>query len=281
MNDANGNPDPKSYNAVHWDGQRWELIKMGGYGGYPRRTVFAFSKNDVWFDGVIKWDGEIYTVHQNGFPLMPNGDGWQINKMWGSSSKDLYAVGNNGNIAHWNGSSWKKKESGTNLNIYDIWGDYNNKTKEWEILAVASHYGISSEKEILQISNNIVKKLSTNTNPPMEPLVTTWFVPNRKYYVAGSGIYQKNSLMDSLWKHNLYSITTYATTSIRGNGINDVIGVGAFGDVVHFNGKNWKSDYQEPLLSNGSYTEVDIKGNLVVAVGGNNSKAVALFGRRY
>jgi len=70
MNDSLGNPDPTSYNAVHWDGQNWELIKTGGYGGYPRRTVFAFSANDVWFDGVIKWDGTNYSVHMNGWPLM-------------------------------------------------------------------------------------------------------------------------------------------------------------------------------------------------------------------
>ncbi|HRP92997.1 MAG TPA: glucosyl transferase, partial [Ignavibacteriaceae bacterium] len=28
MNDSLGNPDPNSYNAVHWDGQSWELKRI-------------------------------------------------------------------------------------------------------------------------------------------------------------------------------------------------------------------------------------------------------------
>lgn len=45
-----------------------------------------------------------------------------MNKIWGSSSNDLYVVGNSGNIARYNGSSWTKIESGTTANINDIWG---------------------------------------------------------------------------------------------------------------------------------------------------------------
>jgi len=147
---------------------------------------------------------------------------------------------------------------------------------------VASNYGSSLYKEILQIKDNIVIKIPTSTQ--MWPLLTTWFIPNRQYYVAGSGIYQKRLLSDSTWKNEALDITTYATTSIRGNEINDVIGVGAFGDLVHFNGMGWKNDYEEPLLSNGSYTNVAVKGDLIVSVGGNqisiNSVAVILVGRR-
>jgi hypothetical protein len=168
------------------------------------------------------------------------------------------------------------------LNINDIWGDYNEKTSEWEILAVASNYGTGLEKQILLLKDNVVINIPTGSQ--MWPLLTTWFVPNRQYYVAGAGIYQKRLLMEGLWKNNATDITTFATTSIRGNNVNDVIGVGAFGDFIHFNGVNWKNDYQEPLLSNGSYTEVIVKGDLVVAVGGNqisiNSEAVILMGRR-
>ena len=118
----------------------------------------------------------------------------------------------------------------------------------------------------------------------MWPLFTIWFIPNRKYYSAGSGIYQKHLIQDSAWKNKVLDITTFTTTSIRGNNINDVAAVGAFGDLVHYNGINWKTNYTEPLLNNGSYTSVATKGNMVVAVGSNqisiNSEAVILIGRR-
>ncbi len=73
MNDSLGNPDPTSYNAVHWNGQNWELIKNTNIikEDIPRSTVpfeiFAFLEYDIWFDGVIQWDGDgNYTVHMNG-----------------------------------------------------------------------------------------------------------------------------------------------------------------------------------------------------------------------
>ncbi|AFH48977.1 Hypothetical protein IALB_1267 [Ignavibacterium album JCM 16511] len=285
MNDSLGRPDPNAYNAVHWDGTKWELKRIpiylpSGYPFYPEiKSVFAFNSNDIWFEAGIHWDG-------NSFKQIPFNIQWSgnVNKLWGSSSSDLYAVGNNGNIAHWDGRKWTKIESGTTLNINDIWGDYNEKTGQWEILAVAANYGSNLEKEILLLENNHIQKLSTESNPLMEPLLTTWFVPNRQYYVAGAGIYQKHLLKDSKWKNNLFNITTFATTSIRGNNINDIIGVGAFGDFVHFNGINWKNNYAQPSLSNGSYSKVALKGNLIVAVGGNytsiNSVAVILLGRR-
>ena len=275
-----------TYNAVHWDGNQWELKRIPFY--YQGDSlygqiyaVYAFSADDIWFGigSMIHWNGSQYR------PISTQGIFQSlVRKIWGSSSNDLYIVGNNGSIAHYNGTSWKKIESGTDLNINDIWGDYNEKTGEWEILAVASNYSSSWEKDILLIKNNEVQKLSTDSRPTMEPLLTTWFTANRQYYVAGAGIYQKHLLQDSLWKHNLFNITTFATTSIRGNGINDVIGVGAFGDFVHFNGVNWKNNYEEPSLANGSYTKVALKNNLVVAVGSNqisiNSEAVILLGRR-
>jgi hypothetical protein len=277
------------YNAVHWDGIQWELKRIYYYGSCsaveypPLKAIWAFSDTNIIVTngGSIGWfNGTTVNLDCRMNSLLTGA----INKIWGSSSSDLYVVGNNGNIVHYNGVQWTRIESGTDLNINDIWGDYNEKTGEWEVLAVASNYGSSWEKEILLVKNNQVQKLSTDSSPSMEPLLTNWFISNSQYYVAGSGIYQKRILPDSLWKNNLFSITTFATTSIRGNDVNDVFGVGAFGDFVHFNGIGWKNNYQEPLLSNGSYTKISVKGDLIVAVGGNqisiNSEAVVLIGRR-
>jgi len=285
MNDSLGQPDPNAYNVVRWDGNEWTIGRIAFTGGChiiypPIRSIWAFTENDIWFasgGSLVHYDGINYynDCRMNSIITPP------LNKIWGTSSSDLYVVGSKGTIIRYNGTLWVRRETITDLNIYDIWGDYNSKTNEWEILAVASNYSSSLEKEIILIQNKQIKKISTETNPQMEPLLTTWFVPNRQYYVAGSGIYQKKLLQDSFWKHNLFNITTFATTSLRGNNINDVVGVGAFGDLVHFNGLIWKSDYDEPLLSNGSYTEVSIKNDLITAVGGNNSQAIILIGRRY
>ena len=66
---------------------------------------------------------------------------------------------------------------------------------------------------------------------------------------------------------------------IRGTGFNNIIVVGAFGEVIHFNGVHWKSiKDDQTTLTNGSYFKVDVKGQIIVSVGYNNSKAVILLG---
>ena len=53
---------------------------------------------------------------------MEHENGQSVNKLWGTSSSDLYGVGYNGMITHYNGRTWQKIESGTTTNINDIWG---------------------------------------------------------------------------------------------------------------------------------------------------------------
>jgi len=276
-----------NYNAVHWNGTEWKLHRImfyticGQYNRtpYPAKAIFVFNENDIWIamdgDQIARMNGTV----QVSVECLPYS--FVINKIWGTSSNNLYVVGNLGNILHYNGKWWRRIESHTTLNIYDIWGDYNPKTNEWEILAVASDYPTSMNKEILKIAGETVFKLPISSQ--MEPLYTIWFTPNKQYYVAGSGIYQKRLLTDLDWKNGPTDITGFATTCIRGNNINDVFGVGAFGDFLHYNGVSWKQ-YKEPYLYNGAYTKVAVKGDLVVAVGGNYvslaSEAVILIGKR-
>jgi hypothetical protein len=267
------------YNAVHWNGNQWELKRiLYNESIWTISTIFSFNRDDIWFSAFVHYNGKDFVD----LPIPGVLTGWGINRIWGTSDNNLYVVGNNGNIAHFDGQSWTKIESGTDLDINDIYGAYNDNTNEWEILAVASDYPESINKEILQLKNNNCIEISAN--PISWPLFSVWFIPGRMYYVAGSGIYQKHLLENNEWRNDVLDITTYTTTSINGNGINDVVAVGAFGDLVHFNGINWKNDYVEPLLSNGSYTRVAMKGDLLVAVGGNhisiNSEAVILMGRR-
>src|SRR3990172_5494091 len=54
MNDSKGQPDPNAYNAVHWDGSKWELkrIKTNACGGVvypPIKAIFFFSSNYILF----------------------------------------------------------------------------------------------------------------------------------------------------------------------------------------------------------------------------------------
>ncbi|MEJ5305001.1 MAG: glucosyl transferase, partial [Ignavibacteria bacterium] len=260
-----------TYNAVHWDGTKWELKRIYTYSKCssidyaPLRSIYAFASNKIvvtsgggmwWFDG-NRWIAEC-SIN----PLLTGA----INKLWGSSSEDLYAVGNNGNIAHWDGRKWTKIESGTDLHIYDIWGDYNEKTGKTEILAIAAELDVNRGSKVLRIEGNSVTE--EYNNGLSWDVGGIWFKSGRRYYIAGAGIHQKHYLSDSVWKR--YSpgvVTNYVGYGIKGSDINNVFAVGSFLEIVHYNGFSWHNYLNEIFSTVGALSRIAIVENLIVAVG--------------
>lgn len=271
-----------TYNAVHWDGGTWTLYKLYFYtipgqqdtGVYEARSIFAFDANNIWITSgsqITKWNG----VRQINRQLTSV----YANKLWGTNNNNIYAVGINGQIAHYNGANWQRIESGTTLNINDILGDYNEKTQQWEILAVAGNKLQGSENKILRIlENNTSTQL--NSSGTAWPLRTLWFKASKKYFVAGSGVFNKNKITEINWKECILDISINSTNRIRGLNINEIIAVGGFGEMLHFNGYSWVSFIDQTGLSSGNYLGVDLKGELCIAVGQNNSNAVITKGKK-
>ena len=269
-----------TYNAVHWDGNSWELKRIMWDNSASRLTcVLAFASDDVWFGvtNLIHWNGNNFEKNWN--PILNEFTDKTVNAMWGTSSSDFYVVGNNGKIAHYNGSEWSKIESGTDLNINDIWGDYNKKNGEYEILAVASKILQSTDRDILKISNTGVEKLDeTGINWSLHGI---WFKNSRKYYAVGSGIYRKNKMTDKRWDNNWQQITQYYINSVRGKEINDVFMCGAFGEVLHYNGKSWYSYLNKGLpYFNGSMVKLSYKRNKVCIVGSDGRVGIIYLGTK-
>ena len=272
-----------NYNAVHWDGQKWELKRIYYYGDcsavkYPPLTaIWAFSKNNIVVSngGSIGWfDGKTLSLDCGVNPLL-NG---AIKKIWGSESADLFIVGNKGSIAHYNGISWEKIESGTDYNIKGLYGDVNPFTKEIEILCCAS--GDTKDSEVMRIKNMTAEKIDKSG---LEMAVGLWFKAGIRYYIVGNGLFEKTYRNNNGWNNlNINKIiTSNFMNGIRGNGLNDIIVSGAFGELLHFNGLRWKSlRNDKTILNNGSYFEVAVKGNLVVAVGYDETGAIILVGKR-
>lgn len=272
----------KIYNAVHWDGEKWEIKRIYYYGQcsvvmYPElATIFVFFEENLLLSdagSIGYFSGKDVLLNCEVNSIITG----SIKKIWGINQNNFYIAGNKGNIAHYNGSKWRKLESGTSLNINDIWGEYNSKTDKYEILAVASSIYDSFEKEVLNINSNSVEVISKEGIE--EVLSSVWFKPGRKYYVAGSGIYEKHRIDDASWKGNPLDITRYFIHGLRGNDINDITAVGGYGEVLHFNGVSWKSFYNETKI-NGNYGSVDMKQNIIATVGYHGESAVITLGIR-
>ena len=285
LNDSLGVPETTPYNAAHWDGQDWEILRVPYYyNGSPFysgiRRILAFADNDIWFGvaALIHWNGSEYIAVDGHREIWgPN----RINRIWGTSSEDFYLAGDNGSLAHFDGEDWQKLESDTQLNINDIWGSQHPTTGEWEILAVAYSSFTSNAKSLIQIKDNQTQILSTEGLGP--GMYTVWFEAETRYFVGGNDLYQSFTNSDD-WAINEQFQPGFvgSKVSVRGNGLNDMIVVGTHGLVMHFNGADWKL-YDDQLLlpaGSGSYTSLAVQGNIVVAGGAHNDKGIVLIGKR-
>jgi hypothetical protein len=284
LKDSAGNTDPTIFNVAKWNGQQWSIERIlypTQSGQYPLElnSIFVFTENDIWVSAgsqPMHWNGKQWEIFNILSPVFYGA----IFKIWGTSSKNLYIVGANGSIAHYDGKIWTKIESGTTLAFYDIYGGYNSQTKEWEVIAVATDMFMATGTEIVKlIGNTAVKESHLGI---LYDIIGVWFYPGKKYYVVGSGIYQKGNLSDSVWSSTSVVTMNY-TNSIRGNSINDIFFATPFDELLHYNGSTWKS-YKIGFGNSGGYTNVAVKGDIVAAVGALTYdirwKALAVIGKR-
>ncbi len=274
------------YNATHWDGEKWNFISIYYYDSNGSaywnsiNSIIAFNNNDIWFGNYTHWNG-------NNFKSIPLTISFPstIDKFWGTSSNNLYIIGHTGLIAFFSNQTWQRIESGTTLDIQDIWGTVNPITNNEEIYCVASNkYGIGGktiDKKVIKISNGHAIEVS-NTGLPWS-ISSIWFPQNaRSIYIAGDGIFRNyQTPKDSTWENITGNITQYYSHRIRGNGLNDIFICGSYGDVAHFNGLRW-TDYLGNGLQtiNGNLYGLAVKGNTVCAVGSDGYNAIIVLGKR-
>ena len=275
INDSLGQPDPARYNAAIWNGQNWAIQRIPYYyQGQPFyhsiQSVFAFGSNDIWFcgNGVVHWDGDSFIP----IPIPTNVWGpYQMNKLWGTSSEDLYIVGNEGNIAYYSGpsSGWQKIESGTDVDIQDIWGVTDNNANTF-ILCAASNAVEPGEHKILRINNSYsVDSISWISNRRVN---SVWMESKFQLFACGDGMFIRSNA--DLWVQQ-DELTPVFKERIRGNSKNDLFVVGVFGLLAHYNGVDWR-EYPEASAAL-VYTSLDFKNNLMVTVGYTQTKAVIQF----
>ncbi len=267
------------YNAVHWDGKQWNHVKVPvkDFGGLiatiPLRTVLGFASNDVWVassGSLIRWNGSFWS--EKAFFVTDLTFNGQVLKMWGASGSNIYCVGRNGAIYHFDGSTWQKLVSGTTVDIQDIWGAGQT------VLAVASLVNYGRALDLLKIEGATVTKLDTAGLRIAES--SLWFAPGKVYYIAGDGLFQKSGLAEQRWQFNAFQPSIYIDR-IRANASNDIFVCGSFGFLAHYNGSTWK-DYtgSEAPQFFSRYKGLSVKQDVVAAVGWMNDHAIIVRGKR-
>ena len=260
-------PDPKRYNAAHWNGSEWKLKRItvefrGNFITPPLEGIYAFSSDDIWMVGSlpIHGDGENWIMYDLRTTVDPN---LSLSKAWGSSSNDMNFVGRAGSIAHYSGSSggWQKIESGTSAAIGNLYGTTSSEV--YKILAVASSTG---DTRVLTL--NSIKASDTLDWSVDRRLRGIWF-NNREVYVSGTGVWRNRN---NIWE-KMEGLPEHFYTGIRGSQVNNIFAVGWTVNLAHYNGINWKTIDEIPEEFN--FESVAVKAEIVIAIGFTSSGGVA------
>jgi len=123
------------YNLAQWNGNEWKLKKIyfptvcgdTSLTPYPSRAIYAFNDGKIWMSS----SGDKIAILENGNQIdkfcLPASVAMSINRIWGTSSNDLYIVGNSGKIAHYQNGTWQQISSGTELPLVDIYSKDGNE----------------------------------------------------------------------------------------------------------------------------------------------------------
>ena len=267
-----------------FDGTSWSDVldssgKPFGNGGLSGYSIFAFSDNDFWLIGsanALHYTGDGKYHPNPTFYLNHAG----IHSAWGTSSSNLYVVGDSGLVVHYNGSNWTKMSTPTKKRLdaisgssdHDIWASgYDPFTAESEVL----HYdGLTWTEDIITTSG-------TAYNYGLDGVFECDSVGHKVYAIAGSTVFRRTD-NGSWWKDATVPNGDHIGIGISGQSANDLFALGGWGVVAHWSGKSWKRYDQfyepnNPLYGAGGSC---YRNNTLCVVGIKNGTSWVLIGQR-
>ncbi len=293
LKDDSGRADPILYNAAHWDGNRWQIMRAlfpicgtTAFAPFAAETVFAFGANEVWVCSggpIARWMGRSFATTMCVPTDIRQGS---IIKLWGTSPKSVYAVGYIGTIIHYNGSTWQKVESGTDIDLVDIWGTGDDDI--W----IAGLDLATGQRSVLLHYDGVSMRKAYEYVPPYPGLKpdrltgivnSVWTSSKEHLWVSdGSTVFfcPANTNGEGMLSWNRTYIIGFLER-IRGSASNNIFVVGYFNTIAHFNGATWRyydtlSDFQV----HSRLQSLAVSERSVFAVGNLPGRAMVLRGTR-
>jgi hypothetical protein len=284
--------DGQRFGAVfHWDGSSWRDLRPEP-GGTFHRALWATASNDVWLtgDGTYHYDGtawrhvfglggsDIWGIsstsawipdetssdviwHIGGANTVRSRDGDEHRKLlgiWGSSERDLWSVGSQGYILHYDGSGWTAVESGTTRTLTAVWG--SSARDVWAVGELGT---------ILQYDGSSWSTAVPDRIPERSPTFNAiWAASDEEQWIATSaGIFAYDGRTQTRrWGPDaMAQAPDYR--SVWGTTRDNVVAVGSSGAIAEFDGKQWTREASSPTTQ------------LLSAVWGHGEKMLAVGGR--
>jgi hypothetical protein len=180
----------------HFDGNEWQPYPQA-LSIYPE-CIYGFAQNDVWMGGS---DGKVFHYDDNGWRhsytyIKLDAVGTHINDLWGSNSKEIYAIGRTyinqeplprSFILHFNGSIWKEIYfSSKQLQFFKVQKENNQLFLSGIILTQ------SNEPDTLlffKFENNLLSEIYRNTMDKIT-FISLSQLGSKTYFLIGRDLCQ-------------------------------------------------------------------------------------------
>jgi len=136
-----------------------------------------------------------------------------LNAVWGSSAEDVFAVGDDSTIFHYNGSGWSRS--------------YHQGPR--------THFRAVCDRRIVGDSGTIIGYSSRQWNSTTSPTTEKLTGISGKFAVGDKGTILH---FNSTWSP-ITSGVTENLNAVWGDSATDVFAVGDAGTILHYNGDNW------------------------------------------
>ncbi len=257
----NGNP----YGVIKWDGSEWRPFKENA--GFS--AIYGFSNTDIWIVGgsvVIHYDGSEWN-EVNESNLIAN---TPYTSIWGTSSSNEYFGSTRGKIIHWDGN---KAEV---INDLGTWITDINGTKAENIWVTAVK---SSELKDIIVHFDGIVWAQVQLPTGFSYLRSVLPFNQQEVVVGGNGMFYRQSTGE--WIILPY-INRGSIQKVRGNSSTDLLAVGGYGTVTHYNGidLHFYDELYTPSggINYGVYTAANKA--FIVGIDESNTKAQIIIGER-
>jgi hypothetical protein len=158
--------------------------------------------------------------------------------VWGSSASDVFAVGADGFILHYDGSDWDEIGSSAMEAHYflGVWG-----SSATDVYVVGGFTG----NEIFHYDGTNWVNTFSESNLELPFLQAVWGTPGNEIFAVGNGGVIRHK--DGLDWDTMNSATTNTLRDVWGSSAANVFAVGANGTMLHYDGNpqgTWSSDIE-------------------------------------
>jgi hypothetical protein len=212
-----------------------------------------------------------------------------VNSCWGTSTKDMFFVGNSGHILHYDGTKFDSMASPTTKDLRKVWGTSSSNVwagglnRSTGVSCLLHYDGV----KWVEIDLSLLGQFGC---AGCDGVSAVWAIDSAghyKTYVGGSYFYRQTD--NNAWTKdgdnvgNKFTDGSFAgITTIRGNSTTDLLCTSDWGFASHWNGKSWKR-YDELYDPNNFdyYTNgMSFNGNTACIVGSKNGNSWVAIGRR-